>query len=197
MIKKSVKTKRRILKSAKDLFSAKGFDGTSVQEISKKAKVNKALIYYYFKSKNEILDTLFNSFIENEIENVYQFVKKYKFTIEGHSEFIKNMYSYIKKNKKILRVIFMQSLSIEEGFDVIELWKNIVKEINKKIIHLNYKLKDDSVSLHNEYCLGVMPLLTFTLLPDSENNIEYLEYYIAKSYKVLKDSVIEVNKDDY
>lgn len=44
-----------ITSSAIDLFAKKGFSVTSMRDIAKAAKVNVALIYYYFKNKEEIL----------------------------------------------------------------------------------------------------------------------------------------------
>ena len=55
-------TKKRILTIAERLFSEKGFDATSVDSIARKAKVNKALIYYHFKDKNDIISSLFASY---------------------------------------------------------------------------------------------------------------------------------------
>jgi TetR/AcrR family transcriptional regulator len=45
------KARERILKAAKEIFSEKGFDGARMDPIAQTAGVNKALIYYYFKSK--------------------------------------------------------------------------------------------------------------------------------------------------
>lgn len=39
-----------------NLFAEKGFDGARVDKLAEMAKVNKALIYYYFKSKEAIPD---------------------------------------------------------------------------------------------------------------------------------------------
>lgn len=41
----------RILAAAADEFAARGFDGAKVDRIAARARVNKALLYYYFKSK--------------------------------------------------------------------------------------------------------------------------------------------------
>jgi AcrR family transcriptional regulator len=46
-------------------FFTKGFDAASVNEIAEQANVTKALIYYYFKSKREILDYLVHSLMDN------------------------------------------------------------------------------------------------------------------------------------
>jgi AcrR family transcriptional regulator len=47
--------KELLVRVAIDLFAQKGFAVTSMRDIAKTAKVNVALIYYYFKNKEEIL----------------------------------------------------------------------------------------------------------------------------------------------
>lgn len=49
----------QILKTAEHLFSTKGFDGTSVRDIADEAGVNIAMISYYFRSKEKLMETLF------------------------------------------------------------------------------------------------------------------------------------------
>lgn len=44
-----------ILGAALALFEQNGFDATSVEQITAKAKISKGLAYHYFKSKDEIL----------------------------------------------------------------------------------------------------------------------------------------------
>lgn len=57
-------TKQKILDIATELFSQKGFAATRVDEIAKAVGVNKALIYYYFPSKEALLDHLVDAFFE-------------------------------------------------------------------------------------------------------------------------------------
>jgi TetR/AcrR family transcriptional regulator, cholesterol catabolism regulator len=47
--------KEYILKHAAKVFSEKGYQLASLQDIAKKAKLSKAGVYHYFKSKEEIL----------------------------------------------------------------------------------------------------------------------------------------------
>jgi len=54
-----------ILNVAENLFSIKGFDGTSVRDIASEANVNVAMINYYFGSKEGLLDTLITVRVEN------------------------------------------------------------------------------------------------------------------------------------
>jgi TetR/AcrR family transcriptional regulator len=55
-------TARRIVATAEKIFSEQGLAGARMDEIARAAKVNKALLYYYFHSKQElyrfVLETL-------------------------------------------------------------------------------------------------------------------------------------------
>jgi TetR/AcrR family transcriptional regulator len=46
-----------ILAAATELFAAQGFAGVTIKEIAKKAKVNSALLYYYFDDKEALYRT--------------------------------------------------------------------------------------------------------------------------------------------
>jgi len=50
--------KIQILQVAEVLFAEKGFDGTSIRDIAKEAKINVAMVSYYFGSKELLLEAL-------------------------------------------------------------------------------------------------------------------------------------------
>ncbi len=50
--------KSSIIDAAKELFQTKGFDGTSMDDIAKKADYSKSTIYVYFESKDEIYHSI-------------------------------------------------------------------------------------------------------------------------------------------
>jgi AcrR family transcriptional regulator len=54
----------RILAAADQLFGEQGFDATTTREIAEQAGVNKALIHYHFKSKDELLARLLDRYYE-------------------------------------------------------------------------------------------------------------------------------------
>ncbi|MCM3880261.1 MAG: TetR/AcrR family transcriptional regulator [Vicinamibacterales bacterium] len=51
-------TRSRILATASEEFAASGFEGTTVDRIARRAKVNKAMIYYHFPSKRALYTTI-------------------------------------------------------------------------------------------------------------------------------------------
>jgi AcrR family transcriptional regulator len=46
--------RKEIIKAAEKVFFAKGYDQVTMDEIAQEAEVNKALLYYYFKSKESL-----------------------------------------------------------------------------------------------------------------------------------------------
>lgn len=62
--KNGIETYSRILVMASELFAKSGFDGVSMQEIAEKAGIKESSIYNHFTNKAEILDSLFNRFVQ-------------------------------------------------------------------------------------------------------------------------------------
>ena len=52
------KTKRKIFETSMKLFAEKGYDATSIEEITATVGVAKGTLYYHFSSKEEIFDFL-------------------------------------------------------------------------------------------------------------------------------------------
>ncbi len=127
--------KERILRASIELFSKKGFDATSVTEIAQSAEVTKALIYYYFRSKEEIMDSLVQSLLDKISSmtmdfvhaNIVQMIQAGRLDIEKDrltfatqediTYFLENGYTYFEKvldfaldNRAIIRILMFESL---------------------------------------------------------------------------------------
>jgi AcrR family transcriptional regulator len=55
-------TRAQIREVALELFAEQGYDKTSLREIAERLGITKAAVYYHFKTKEEILTSLFNEF---------------------------------------------------------------------------------------------------------------------------------------
>ena len=56
---KDLDTETRILEAAKQVFIRKGFAGARMQEIADEAGINKGLLHYYFRSKDNLFGAIF------------------------------------------------------------------------------------------------------------------------------------------
>ena len=60
--------KKELIDIAEQLFIKKGYEQTAVSDIVKKAKVAQGTFYYYFKTKEEILDLITDRYININVE---------------------------------------------------------------------------------------------------------------------------------
>lgn len=70
---KDNQTEDHILKAAQVIFQTKGMDGARMQEIADKAKINKAMLHYYYRSKQLLFEAVFNkafSLLAPELNNI-------------------------------------------------------------------------------------------------------------------------------
>lgn len=54
-----INTEEKILQAARDVFTTKGLDGARMQDIADTAGINKALLHYYFRSKDKLFQRVF------------------------------------------------------------------------------------------------------------------------------------------
>lgn len=58
-IKTGDNTEERVLEAAKKVFLQKGMDGARMQDIADEAGINKAMLHYYFRSKEKLFEKIF------------------------------------------------------------------------------------------------------------------------------------------
>lgn len=64
MTLKDSNTEEKILEAAKEVFMKFGLYGSRMQDIADRAGINKALLHYYFRSKEKLFDTVFDNALE-------------------------------------------------------------------------------------------------------------------------------------
>lgn len=159
--------RERILETAVKLFAEKSFEGSRIEEIAKAANVPKSLIYYHFKSKNEILEVLTENFI-NEYMSIIN-----KAQDETHEEKAKNLpnrmknvyYEFGQRNADLLRVIFIDSLKKTKKqpiiFKVIEAMISKESESNK---YSSYDIQERRIA---EFFTSFIPNYAYICFADS------------------------------
>lgn len=73
-MKKGEQRKQELLKIAYDLFLSEGYENTSVDTIIEKAGIAKGTYYYYFESKEAMLEEVCMMMIDGETEKAMQIV---------------------------------------------------------------------------------------------------------------------------
>lgn len=63
-------SEEKIAESALEVFVNKGFAGARMQEIADRAGVNKALVNYYYRSKEKLYEVVFKRLLDPMVENL-------------------------------------------------------------------------------------------------------------------------------
>lgn len=185
---------KRIMETASNLFSKKGYDATSVDEISEKANVNKALIYYYFKSKRKLLLYLFEEFTKKDVPEIIKKVTSFKkFNKEAYKTIVFNIFEEIVKYIDIIKILFIQGMGKSQDVDYLcESFQSIIDFINQEIKKYGIKIKKDNNTIYKMLLSLFIPLINFAVLY-KENKIskkeEYLFFFVNYTYKLSYEFV--------
>lgn len=76
VVKEAEERKEEILDAAEKLFAAKGFDNTSTGDILDAVGIARGTLYYHFKSKEEILDSVIGRITDRLMRDAEEIVRK-------------------------------------------------------------------------------------------------------------------------
>lgn len=65
-------SRARILSAAREVFHRAGFDGARTKDIADAAGINKALLHYYFRSKDDLFEAVFHDAFRTNFQPVIQ-----------------------------------------------------------------------------------------------------------------------------
>ena len=130
------RTKRKIFETAMELFAKKGYDGTSVEEITSVVGIAKGTLYYHFTSKEEIFNFLIEegmNLLKNSIEIK---TAKYSSNIDKLKAVILIQIKTIVKYENLITLVISQMWGKEERnircrqymFEYIKILESIIKE---------------------------------------------------------------------
>jgi TetR/AcrR family transcriptional regulator len=69
-------SKVRILEAAMELFAEKGKHGTRMEEVAARAGINKAMVYYYYTSKDYLYKEVLKSILQSVYSSIYCTLEK-------------------------------------------------------------------------------------------------------------------------
>ena len=121
--------KRIILDAAVKVFAQKGYHRCRVSDIAREAGIAYGLVYHYFKSKEEVLHSIFQEKWALFAEIVRQLHGEEKSAKEKLSEIISFLISIFKENPELMEVMILEvgrSSKLVENPDLETLLKAIV-----------------------------------------------------------------------
>jgi TetR/AcrR family transcriptional regulator len=94
-IKKDLTTEEKILEAAKNIFLAKGLDGARMQDIADEAGINKAMLHYYFRSKDKLFEQIFTEVAGHFLPKIIAILEAEKTVFEKIEMFCREYISQV------------------------------------------------------------------------------------------------------
>ena len=191
-MKKEESTEEQILDAAKDVFQSKGMDGARMQEIADKAGINKAMLHYYYRSKQLLFEAVFkNAFsllapqlntILNDDSSIEDKIRS--FTSDYTSFMLKHPYipnfiiNELNRNED-----FILKLKDNSGFPNLEKFK---AKVDSEIQQGKLKPIDGEQLFVNILALNIFPFLGKPLIKAFANKDEtsYKEFVESRKTEV-------------
>jgi len=205
-MKKSRSTKEKILSIALKEFAAYGFGGARVERIARQAGVNKAMIFYYYSSKQN----LYRIIIKNSLLELIPKIQETISVSKNPEQFFENLpkvyIQYFVKNQAVMRMI---------GFELIQDPGNItsvVRDIFSNIPESPLELLKNKISIWYQkglisepdpihLILNILPLCIFSILGTPlveaildikiKNSIDFIDNRINSISNLLKKGMLK------
>ena len=167
---KDKNTENQILDAAEAVFQAKGMDGARMQEIADKAGINKALLHYYYRSKQLLFEAVFKQAFSLLAPQLDRIINDDSSIEEKIRNFTFNYISFISNHPYLPNFIiqelnrnpgFAERLRQTEGFPNIKKFKRQLNEEIEKGTILPIKAEQ---LLINILALNVFPFIAKPLL---------------------------------
>ncbi|MFD3547532.1 TetR/AcrR family transcriptional regulator [Streptomyces sp. NPDC058655] len=123
-------TRQRIQDIALELFAEQGYEKTSLREIAERLEVTKAALYYHFKTKEDIIISLFED-LTRPIDELIRWAEEQPRTLETKREVLRRyseamaagapLYRFMQENQATTRELSIGDTVKQRLFRLVEL----------------------------------------------------------------------------
>ncbi len=180
-------TEALIFEAARKVFGMKGLDGARMQEIADEAGINKALLHYYFRTKEKLFEAVFIDTFQSFFPKVMGIMVNPDISFREKIEKFTNVYISLIQENPYVPGFMLHQLSTGETEKIIKLFresgikpdfffKQVEKEIKANTIHPVHPvhLIVNMISMCIFPFIG-KPLLSTILFQDPEDYNQFLE----------------------
>ena len=182
------KTKRKIFETSMKLFAEKGYDATSIEEITATVGVAKGTLYYHFSSKEEI----FNFLIEEGIKLLQNSIDIKTEKLDNYIDKIKAIVlieiKIVNKYEDFITILLSQFYGKEARNQMCQQY--VYEYINKieKIVEEGMKLGQIKQGNPKVIASEIYGLICSALVYKTRNNGEI---DIMKLYKEFENTIVQ------
>lgn len=199
----SSETEQKIIRAATEVFLEKGKDGARMQEIADQAGINKALLHYYFRSKDKLFENVFKQEFKSIIKGIVLL------TTSGHDfkdflrQFISNYLQMIIPRRNLMRFILWEIAKIQPNLSqyILEVFREYGFQENPVVLRIQQAIDQGEIRAidPNHLIMSFLGMCVFPIiaapviekiLPNADfQHPEFLEQRIEAIVDVLWDGI--------
>ena len=165
----SDETSERIVQAAMDEFAQEGFGGARVAQIAEKAGVNKALLFYYYRSKEKLYAAVLERVMKKVLDPVLDFLE----TVDTPEAFLEGFprihIRFIAQNQHLMRIGIGHFISRPRGVghEALAVLKNQIGQIRQPLLEkVTLWIKEGKIRAEDpiHFIINVISLNAFCFL---------------------------------
>lgn len=193
-----------ILQSARKVFIEKGMTGARMQEIADEAGINKALLHYYFRSKDKLFQAVFMEAFQKFLPQVEMLISSELPFLQKLEVFIQNYIGFIIENPYLPGFV-LHELS-QNPQRLADLMKNKMTNISELIAQIQLEIDtgdlkpfDPKQIFINTLALSIFPFIARPIMQamlfenDQEAYNSFLEQRKAEVFNFIKSAILIEN----
>ena len=155
--------KKKIMRSAVDLMSTKGYNGTSTLHIAEHAGLSQATLFKYFKTKVDLLMAILHPVVPGLFGSFFDELLTFETTEEKVHYLVHNRMTYLKKNRALVKIILHEMFSNNKlRHEQVFIWNTIQNKLgvlHKELLADPRVNPEITIPQMVRICVG--PLLTY------------------------------------
>jgi len=197
MGKKDLNTEQKIHEAAKAVFIKKGLEGARMQEIADEAGINKALLHYYFRTKDKLFEAVFTDAFFKLVPNILNLLKSDPPLFEKIKQFTENYIDIFIENpfvpgfvlhelnrnpQRIVKLI--SNIGVDPGIFILQVNEEIEKGT---IIHI-----DPRQLIVNMLAMCIFPFAATPIIKNIifKNDTEKFSEFLESRKKEVSEFII-------
>lgn len=199
MAENDKQTEEKIFESATEVFIMKGMDGARMQDIANHAGINKALLHYYYRTKDHLFNAvfekiagqMFKKFAPVLDENL-SLEEKIRFFFREHIEFLQRnprlpsfLINELNRNPERIKKLI-------KSIDINKLWTTLEEQHKEEFVKYNITRETIPQIMTSVAALSVFPFAARAIISGIMEKMGYdFDEYIEVRKKYAADFVIK------
>ncbi len=202
MVKNNKQTEQKIFEAATEVFIEKGMDGARMQDIADHAGINKALLHYYYRTKDRLFNAVFDALTGQLFKKFAPLFDETLTMEEKIRFFFREHITFLQKNPRI-PTFFMNEMyrnpsrvrKIIQRVDINKFWIQLEAQHKEDFIKYNITREMIPQLMTSIAALSVFPFMAKPVITSFMEKMGYaFDPYIEERKEYAADFVINMLK---